>query len=196
MTCRKSSRYSKGIFLCLLYLLITLLPVICLMLSGEGAAKEIWNTRRAGLMANSFVIAVFTVAACLMIAAFASMRIHTGFQKKPFLRWYFLLLAPVPPYIYALSYMNLLRFLGRFFPELLRVRMTGIFPCVVVETFAYLPFACAAALVALDQVNQKEWSAALLLGGSDRAFFQVVLPAQIPWLLAIGAILFVLSVMD
>ena len=196
MTCRKYSRYSKGLIICLVYLLLTLLPVLCLAFSGRGVETGILNARRLGLMVNSFVIAFFTAAVCLVIAVFASLRIHAGFRKRPLLRWYFLLLAPVPPYIYALSYMNLLRFLGRIFPEVLRYRMTGIFPCVTVETFVYLPFACAAALAALDQVNEKEWSAALVFDSADQVFFKVILPKQLPWLLAIGAVIFVLSVMD
>ncbi len=196
MTCRKFSRYSKGVVICLVYLLLTLLPVILLGFSGRGDETGILNARRAGLMVNSFVIAFFTVMVCLVIAVFASLRIHAGFARRPLLRWYFLLLAPVPPYIYALSYMNLLRFAGKFFPEVLRYRMAGIFPCIVVETFVYLPFACAAALIALDQIDGKEWSAALLFDSADHVFFKVILPKQIPWLLAIGAIIFVLSVMD
>ncbi|MBQ7534337.1 MAG: iron ABC transporter permease [Stomatobaculum sp.] len=196
MTCRKFSRYSKGIVISLLYLLLTLLPVICLMISGGGAEKGILNTRRAGLMVNSFFTAFFTVAVCLCFAVFASLRINAGFRQRPLLRWYFLLLAPVPPYIYALSYMNLLRFLGRIFPEVLRYRMTGLFPCVVVETFVYLPFACAAALIALEQIDAKEWAAALVFDSADNVFFKVILPKQIPWLLAIGAVIFVLSITD
>ena len=196
MTCRKSSPYGKGTLVCLVYLLLTFLPVIFLTLSGENADQKIWNSRRAGLMVNSFLIAFFTAAVCLVIAVFAAMRIHAAFRKRSLLRWYFLILAPVPPYIYALSYMNLLRSLGKVFPEILRVRMTGLFPCIAVEILAYLPFACAAALIALDQVNEKEWSAAFLFESADHVFFQVVFPAQIPWLLATGAIIFVLSVMD
>ena len=196
MTCRKFSQYSKGIVICLIYLALTLLPVISLVLTGRGVETGLMNARRAGLMVNSLVIAFFTVVICLVIAVFASLRIHTGFRKRPLLRWYFLLLAPVPPYIYALSYMNLLRSLGRFFPEVLRYRMTGIFPCVTVETFAFLPFALAAALVALDQVNEKEWAAALVFESADNVFFKVILPKQIPWLLAIGAVIFTLSITD
>ena len=196
MTCRKFSQYSKGIAICLVYLILTLLPVICLMLTGRSVEAGLMNTRRAGLMANSLVIAFFTVVICLVVAASASLRIHTGFRKRPLLRWYFLLLAPVPPYIYALSYMNLLRFLGRSFPEILRYRMTGIFPCVAVETFVYLPFAMAAALIALEQVNEKEWSAALVFESADNVFFKVILPKQIPWLLAVGALIFTLSITD
>ena len=196
MICRKYSQYSKEIIICLIYLLLTLLPVLCLMVSGGGAETGILNTRRAGLMMNSFVIGFFTAAVCLVIAVFAALRIHTGFRKRPLLRWYFLLLAPVPPYIYALSYMNLLRILGKIFPEVLRYRMTGIFPCVIVETFVYLPFILAAALAALEQVDEKEWSAALVFESADRVFFRVVLPKQIPWLLAVGAVVFVLSVTD
>lgn len=214
MTCRKYSQYSKGIIICLVYLLLTLLPILCLGLSGRGFETGILNARRLGLMINSLIIAFFTAAVCLLVAVFASLRIHAGFrstriragsnsprihtgsQRWPLLRWYFLLLAPVPPYIYALSYMNLLRFLGRIFPEVLRYRMTGIFPCVAVETFVYLPFACAAALAALDQVDEKEWSAALVFDSADHVFFKVILPKQLPWLLSIGAVIFVLSVMD
>ena len=196
MTCRKYSQYSKTLTVCLVYMLLTFLPVILLFSSGRGEGAVSLNARRAGLMINSFVIAFFTVAICLLIAVFASLWIYTELNRRSLLRWYFLILAPVPPYIYALSYMNLLRFLGRFFPAVLRYRMAGVFPCVVVETFVYLPFACAAALIALDQVNEKEWSAALVLENADKVFIKVIFPKQLPWLLAIGAIIFVLSITD
>ncbi|SEA79192.1 iron(III) transport system permease protein [Oribacterium sp. KHPX15] len=196
MTCRKYFQYSKITTVCLVYMLLTFLPVICFMISGRLEGEVSLNARRAGLMVNSFVIAFFTVAICLMISVFASLWIYTEFSRRSLLRWFFLTLAPVPPYIYALSYMNFLRFMGRYFPEVLRYRMAGIFPCVVVETFVYLPFACAAALIALDQVNEKEWSAALLFDNADKVFFKVIFPKQLPWLLAIGAIIFVLSITD
>jgi len=196
MTCRKFSRSSKAVVICLIYLLFTLLPAGCLLASGRGFETGLLNARRAGLLVNSFLIAFITAAVCLVISVFASLRIQAGAWKRPLLRWYFLLLSPVPPYIYALSYMNLIRLLGRIFPEILRYRMTGLFPCVTVETFAYLPFACAAALAALDQVNGKEWSAALTFDSADSVFFRVILPKQIPWLLAAGAVIFVLSITD
>lgn len=196
MICRKSSRYSKGILICLIYVIFTLFPVFYLVFSGGKGDLKIWNLRRAGLMVNSLITALFTVMACLLVAVFSSLKIYTSFKKRPLLRWYFLLLAPVPSYIYALSYMNLIRFAGRFFPGVLRWRMAGIFPCVLVESFAYLPLALAAALTALERISEDEWNAALLFDSADMVFFKVVLPKQMPWLLAAGALIFTLSVTD
>ncbi len=196
MTCKRFSQYSKGVAVCLIYLLLTLIPVIYLSLSGTGDDAGIINARRAGLIVNSLIIAFFTVMICLVIAVFVSLRIYDGLRKRPVLRWYFLLLSPVPPYIYALTYMNLLRFLGRFFPSLLQYRMTGIVPCVTVECFVYLPFACAVALTALEQVNVSEWKAALLFEDADSVFYKIIIPKQLPWLLAAGAVIFALSVTD
>ena len=172
MICRKSSRYSKGILICLIYVILTLFPVFYLVFSGGKGDLKIWNARRAGLMVNSLITALFTVMACLLVAVFSSLKIYTSFKKRPLLRWYFLLLAPVPSYIYALSYMNLIRFAGRFFPGVLRWRMSGIFPCVLVESFAYLPLALAAALTALERISEDEWNAALLFDSADMVFLR------------------------
>ena len=195
MTCRRYSQYSKP-FSVSIYLLPVIIPIVYLAITGGQDNTPILNGRRIGLLVNSVKIAAPVVFICLIISVMVAMRVHTAFRRRPVMRWFFLLLAPVPSYIYALSYMNLIRFAGRFFPSVLKIQAAGFAPCILVESMAFLPFACAAALTGLEQVNVQEWRAALLFDNADRVFFKVILPVQLPWLLAMGAIIFVLSITD
>lgn len=195
MTCRRYSQYSKLLSV-FIYLVPALIPLIYLAVTGGQDNTQVLNQRRFGLLMNSVKIAAPVVFICLIISVMVAMRVHTEFRRRPVMRWFFLLLAPVPSYIYALSYMNLIRFVGTIFPSVLRLQMAGIVPCVLVESMAFLPLACAAALTGLEQVNAQEWRAALLFDNADRVFFKVILPVQLPWLLAMGAVIFVLSITD
>lgn len=195
MTCRRYSQYSKLLSV-FIYLVPALIPLIYLAVTGGQDNTQVLNQRRFGLLMNSVKIAAPVVFICLIISVMVAMRVHTEFRRRPVIRWFFLLLAPVPSYIYALSYMNLIRFVGTIFPSVLRLQMAGIVPCVLVESMAFLPLACAAALTGLEQVNAQEWRAALLFDNADRVFFKVILPVQLPWLLAMGAVIFVLSITD
>lgn len=189
----------KGIcklFWCCLYFLPALFPTVYLLLNGGVDHAVKMNQRRWGLLENSLWIAGSCAIVCVVIAMFAAMRLYGAFRTKPVLRWFFLILAPVPSYIYALSYMNLIRLLGNFVPGLLRFRMAGMVPCILVESLAFLPYACAAALIGLEQMDRKEWKAALLLQDADSVFWKIVLPRQSPYLIAMGAVIFVLSVTD
>ncbi len=179
----------------LIYLLLTILPVAYLLATGSPEPVS-FSGRRLGLMENSLLIACSVSLLCMLISIFASLRLYDGSRKRPIRRWFFLLTAPVPSYIYALSYMNLIRAAGRFFPQLLRYRMAGMVPCILVEILSFLPLACAAALIGLEQMDVREWKAAILFQGADKAFFRVVLPGQFPYVLAMGAVIFVLSITD
>ncbi|MCR5033477.1 MAG: hypothetical protein K6A92_11540 [Lachnospiraceae bacterium] len=180
----------------LLYGIFAFLPVLWLILTGPESSIPIMNERKWGLLEQSVRIAVSSCFLCLLIAFFGAMGLYQLFPKRRHFRWFFLLLAPLPAYIYALTYMNLIRFFGTWIPSLLRSPIAGLFPCILVETMAYLPFATACALIALEQVNTGEWKAALLMEKGDGVFFRVLLPGQLPYLLAMGAVIFVLSVTD
>ena len=195
MICRRYSQYSKLLSV-FIYLVPVLIPLIYLAVTGGQDDTQVLNQRRFGLLMNSVKIAAPVVFICLIISVMVAMRVHTAFRRRPVMRWFFLLLAPVPSYIYALSYMNLIRFAGMIFPSVLKYQMAGVVPCILVESMAFLPFACAAALTGLEQVNAQEWRAALLFDNADRVFFKVILPVQLPWLLAMGAVIFVLSITD
>ncbi len=180
----------------LLYAIPELFPVLYLALTGGTDETALWNARRGGLLLNSMRVALPVVLLCAIISVFASVRIHAAGKKHPVLRWFFLLTAPVPSYIYALSYMNLARWIGKLLGSSGTVYMMGIGPCIIVETLSFLPFACAAALMGLDQADADEWNAALLMQNADRTFRHVIFPRQMPYVLAMSAIIFVLSITD
>ncbi len=195
MTCRRYLRTSKAV--CLLpYFLIAFFPVVYLLFTGDSDKTALLNPRRIGLMINSFQIGFYTAVICIVISVFAVLRIEAVFGKKSPAKWFFLASAALPSYIYALSYMNIIRFTGKFMPFILRSRMAGIFPCVLVESMSFLPFALAAALVGLKEAETEEWRSALLFKDPDEVFFRILLPKQLPFLIAMGGVIFVLSVTD
>ena len=196
MTCRKSLLRNKYHNIAVLfYFYISLLPVIFLLLTGKSEPHSLLNMRRTGLMVNSVLIASGTVIVCVIISTFAAMRMQTIFKRDSVFKWFFLIMSPMPSYIYALSYMNLIRLAGKIFPVFLRSRAAGFFPCIFVESMVFLPYAMAAAVSGLEQAENNEW-AALLLTDADNAFFRVALPKQLPFTLAMGAVIFVLSITD
>lgn len=195
LTIRKNSNWPGLI----LYLLLAFVPVLYLSATGGKDHLPVFcdfSERRAGLLYHSVIIAFFTAVCCVSVGLFAAVKLHSKKRGNTLGRWFFLLTAPVPSYIYALTYMNLVRMMGRFIPSLLRYRMAGIWPCVIVEGFAFLPYACAAAMISLEQVDAGEWKAALLCRSADRVYWRIVFPKQLPYLMAIGAVIFVLSITD
>ena len=180
----------------IIYIFLTLFPAVYLMATGGRDFGISLNQRRMGLLVNSLLIAALTAAVCVIISVFAALRLDMAFKKMPVVSWLFLLMAAMPSYIYALSYMNLIRFIGKFYPAVLRTRLIGMFPCVIVESLAFLPFALAAAMIGLEQAESAEWKAALLFVDADKAFFRVALPKILPFSLGMGAVIFVLSITD
>ena len=194
-TCRKSSRLSN-IAAAALYFVPIVLPFILLISGGINIAHPLLNERRLGLMVNSLQIALLTVLICAVISVFACIGINRLFKQGSVSRWFFMLMAPVPSYIHALCYMSFIRIMGKLFPGLLSLSVSGITPCIIVECFCFLPFACAAALTGMDTMEKSEIKAALLFAKADKVFFKIILPKLLPYVTAMGAVIFVLSITD
>ena len=78
-----------------------------------------------GLLMNSVKLGLITALLCMLAGLFTALFIHNSqFRNRP-IRFGFLLMAFVPSYIYALTWMNLLREAGSIWPALLRIRCLG-----------------------------------------------------------------------
>ncbi len=178
-----------------LYLALCLLPVLGSMPGGNPALLAL-NARRGELLWNTVLLGVITAALCSIIGLLAAAGIfQSRFRHSP-LRWSFLLLAPVPAYVYALSWMQLIRLAGKLWPPLLRTQISGLLPCVLVETLCFLPFCTALALAGLERQDGRLVEAGLLCKSGDSVFWSVILPSITPMVLAGAGCVFVLSATD
>lgn len=179
-----------------IYLALCLLPLLGLMTGGGDMALTILSARRTALLGNTLLLGALTAALCSVIGFLAAVGIRQSRWRFSPMRWGFLLLAPVPSYVYALSWMQLIRLVGKFWPQLLRAQIAGLAPCVAVETLCFLPLCTALALVGLERTDGPLVEAGLLCQSGDRVVLSILLPSTAPLLLAGAGSVFVLSAAD
>lgn len=182
--------------LTVLALLFGLMPLAGLFGQGGDPSLALPNARRLGLLMNSVKLGLITALLCMLAGLFTALFIHNSrFRDRP-IRFGFLLMAFVPSYIYALTWMNLLREAGSIWPGLLRIRAAGLVFCSLTEIFAWLPLAVAVALLGLERENRQQLDAARLCCDDDTVFWSVQLPGLIPYLMSGMGIIFILSITD
>jgi len=115
------------------FFLLLLLPLMGFFGTEINWEDVFLNGRRLGLLENSIVLGGLSAVLCMLIGLLAAMKIHNGRLRNSSKRWFFLLLAPVPYYIYALMWMYLVRMLGQFDRRIMSTAMTGLLPSVFVN---------------------------------------------------------------
>lgn len=178
------------------YFLLTFLPVLGFFQDGFSWGEPVWNLRRLGLIGNSFLLASLSACGCVALGVPAAVGIHNGRLRGSRKRWFFLLLAPVPYYIYALTWMYLVRMLGSMDRRWYAVSMTGLLPCVAVNVMAFLPVVTGLVLTAMEHYDRQQEEIAKVYGPGPGVLMRVVLPAIGPSVLTAGILVFVLSVTD
>lgn len=178
------------------YLLLLLLPALGFLGEEIQWEESVWNGRRLGLVWNSCLLAFLSSCGCVGVGVLAASGIHNGRLRNSGRRWFFLLLAPVPYYIYALTWMYLVRILGRTDRRWLAVSMTGLLPCVAVNIMAFLPMVTGLALTAMEHYDSQQEEIAKVYATDHRVLTRVVLPGIWPSVSAAGILVFVLSMTD
>ena len=171
-----------------LYFALSFAPVLYLLTRVRAGGVALLSARRLGLLENSLLLGLVVAAFCMAAGLAAAQGIHTGPLAGRGCRWFFLLLAAVPPYVYALACLSVAR--------LFRLNPTGLFPSAVVEVLAYLPICTGISLLALERLPKEPLQLALLMGREEKAFWNVALPSVFPQVLASGGLVFILSVTD
>jgi len=192
----------------LAFLLIVLGPVLALGVSlvqalGEGQIEwlqlAVPHGRRLSLLVQSLGLAAADAIAGVFLGLLVSiflMRWKSGHVKL--LRWFLLILAPVPPYIHALAWSSLAFRLGSWLgslglPEL---PFRGWFASWWVQFMALAPIAISLVLIGLELVDTDLIEASRLLCPDIRGLTKVIIPLASPAILAGGGFLFLLSLLD
>lgn len=178
------------------YFLLLALPLAGFFQGGAAWQEAAGGARRLRLAGNTFLLAFLSAVGCMAVGLAAASRIHNGPLRGKRARWFFLLLAPVPCYIYALTWMYFIRLLGRFDRSLMRSLASGFAPCVFVDTLAFLPVTTGLILAAMEHHDRKAEEMGRIYAGDNRVFARIVTPAVLPAMLAAGAFVFLLSATD
>lgn len=178
------------------YYLLLLLPVLGFLDTGAAWGEPVWNGRRLELIWNSCLLAFLSACGCTVLGVWAAAGIHNGRLRNSGRRWFFLLLAPVPYYIYALTWMYLVRLAGSGNQRQLSVSMTGLLPCIFVNILTFLPMTAGLILTAMEHCDRQSEEQARVYAPDHEVLFRIVLPAIWPSVCAAGILVFVLSVTD
>lgn len=154
--------------------------------------------RRLTLLINSLSLAAAVSLTVGIIGVLAGSKLV--YEQAPvwrWIKWGFLLTAPVPPYIHALVWSStvgslniLLKQYGASLPAY------GFFMSYIVNTMAYLPLGVGLAMVGYMLVETPAVEAARLFKEDFRVFMEVVLPLASPMILAAVGFVFILVVTD
>ncbi len=201
-------RVNPSLWGAILYLVVVIAPFLILLGALWDPVKlgrldwlqlALPQGRRLTLLYQSLGLAAGVAIGGLVIGLSASLylvRWQTTFVS--YLRWFFLMLAPVPPFIHAMAWSALfvaindaLRLLG-----LAEISFRGALASSWVQMMAYAPIAVTLIWVGLESVDPDLIEAARLLGPDPRTYGRIILPLAAPIVLAGGCLLFLLSLVD
>ena len=172
------------------------LAAVRLVLREPGALLLVVPSgRRLGLFSNTLLVsAAVSVTATVIGVLAASVLAEMEEGPASVLRWGFLVLAPVPPYIHALTWSSAFNAANALLG--LRLPTYGGWINFWVEVMAWLPFAVGLALIGLRSVETPAVEAARLYRGDLGVFLRVVVPLAAPAVVAAAGFLFIFTATD
>ncbi len=193
MRSRKKTISSIGF---LLYLVVVWFPLFFVVGKDKADIFILPDARRMGLLLNSIKLAGSTVIIACAIGLLAALFIHNSFLRDKWYRFFFVILMPVPYYIYALSWMYLIRLLAVIWPDLLKYSAQGFGASLFVEVMTFVPIAVLFALAALEMRNRQVEEMALLYKKPVQVLLRNTIPEIAPYMAAAAGIIFILSMTD
>lgn len=155
--------------------------------------------RSSGLFINSIALAL-SVAVGGMILGIMTASIlwcwPTG--RKHSLRWFLLVLAPIPPYLHALAWSASVSFISDILIwfGLSGISLHGWLASWWIQLMAFLPIAVGLSLIGFELIEVKMIEAARVIRPDIQVLFRVILPLMAPLIAAGTGILFLLSLVD
>ncbi|MCB2171320.1 hypothetical protein KQH65_01135 [archaeon] len=154
--------------------------------------------RRFGLLLNSLKLAATVSITVTVIGVLAGSKlVYEGGKTWSWIKWGFLLTAPVPPYIHSLVWSGMVSNVN----QLLKgggisFSGYGFGISYLVDTMAYLPLGVGLAMVGFMLVETPAVEAARLYKENFRVFIDVILPLASPMILAALGFVFILVITD
>lgn len=192
----KKRRELVIIFGLILYFTVAFLPLLGLFSDKLIFSEIMMNSRRLLLLANSIKLGVTVSLVSGIIGLLGALYIYNSRFSKKIYRYFFVTFLPIPYYIYALSWMYLIRFLATIWPEVLRYSMQGYTACLFVEVMTYIPISALFSLVALETMNANSIDMASVYHKGEYVFSHNILKEIHPFFIAGVACIFLLSVTD
>lgn len=178
------------------YLILILLPILGFIGEIEIKANYIFSSRLLRLLWASTKLGIISSSICVILGLGAAIAIRSTSLYKKKSRWFFLLLAPVPYYIYALAWMYIVRSFANFLPAVTRSMSSGIWTCVFVNVMSFLPITTGLILLELEHQDEKFQEMALLYDNWNGVLNKIIVPGLLPIMSVSGILVFVLSVTD
>jgi iron(III) transport system permease protein len=154
--------------------------------------------RRFGLLINSLKLAATVSISVTLIGVLAGSKlVYEEGKEWSWIKWGFLLTAPVPPYIHALVWSGMVSNINQLLKGAgISFSGYGFGISCLVDTMAYLPLGVGLAMIGFMLVETPAVEAARLYKDNFRVFVEIVLPLASPMILAALGFVFILVITD
>lgn len=179
-----------------LYVILLAIPFLGAVLQQNGEVSFSFGARQLGLLGNSLKLGISVAALSLLLGFFGALFLCNSRKVQGYKKYYFVLLLPIPFYIYALSWMYLIKMLAKIWPALLAYSVKGLGACIFVEVLAYYPLALLLFLIGMEQISPALLRMASVYGTDNRTVRRVVLETVLPYGAAAGGLICTLSMTE
>ncbi len=180
----------------MIYGVFVSLPLAGAVLQQNTALEVSLGIRQWALLGNSLKLGLAVTALDLLLGFFCALYISGSKRFFGWKKYYFIIMLPIPFYIYALSWVYLLKVLALFWPEVAAYSLAGLGACIFVETLAFLPISILFLLVGMENIDPDKLRLASLYGDGNRAVWSVVIPSAAPYGLAAAGLICILSMTE
>lgn len=193
---QKTKHITCGLIFILPYFILMALPIISFVGTPKIGIDYIFSDRLMGLLRSSVKLGFTSGFFCVIVGLGAAIGISSSRLYNKKIRWFFLAFAPIPYYIYALSYMYIVRYMLGVAPAIARSIASGFLPCVFVNVLSFLPITTGLILMEIERLDSKEQEMALMYYKWNGVISKIVVPSLLPIMCVSGMLVFVLSITD
>lgn len=192
----KLNPINLDVFCILPYFVLMALPIIGFVGVPTVGLDYLFSTRLMGLLWSSLKLGATSSFLCVLVGLKAALAVRSTSLYNKKTRWFFLAFSPIPYYIYALSFMYMVRYMLNISPTIARSMASGFFSCIFVNLLSFLPIATGLILMELERLDIQQQELALLYYGWNDVVFKIIIPSLRPIITVAGMLIFILSVTD